>query len=533
MADGKVEIDVELNASQAESQAEAAGHRAGQKFGDALGDHGERHAGKLSEVMIGAARRIGEAFVDMSVKAVQGITEIAKAGVEFNAKMETYETAFTTLLGDAEKAEKVMAQIREDAASTPFDVDSLTSANQALIAAGVDAGTARKDVLNLANAIAAVGGGSNELSRMSANMQQIKNTGKATAMDIKQFANAGINIYGLLADSMGITTEAAAELKEVTYNDLTAAFEKAAAAGGQFEGALEKQSQTFNGRISTLKDNATQLAGVLTQDLFSTLSDNALPMVMDWVATLLEAAETGGIEGAISAAKKILSSLVQKLLDNLPKIIDTGLTLLENLLRGIIRALPKIVPVVLQIISNLIDGLIRHLPELLELGVELLVSIVTGLLEAIPWLISQIPTIITAIVDTFENHDWKATGKKILQGIWEGIKSLASWFTGGLRNLINGAIDTENENSAASGKTNTGGTTFTGGNTTLSTGTTGNIGARGSLLSAEKTTTAKVSSSFGGSRSTTINVPVNIDGREVARTTAYYTGEQLAWEEGF
>ena len=116
---------------------------------------GRRSGGALEEVMTGAARRIGEAFVNMAAKAGEAIVDIAKAGVEFNSKMEKYQTAFTTLIGNEEEAARVMAQIREDAARTPFDVDSLTQANQMLIAAGISADQARGDVLNLANAIAA------------------------------------------------------------------------------------------------------------------------------------------------------------------------------------------------------------------------------------------------------------------------------------------------------------------------------------------------------------------------------------------
>jgi hypothetical protein len=142
-------------------------------------------------------------------------------------------------------------------------------------------------------------------------------------MDIRQFANAGINIYGLLADSLGVSVEKAAEM-DVTYEQLTAAFAKAAEAGGAYEGALEAPSQTFNGRMSTLKDNALQLAGALTEDLFNQLSGNALPQVMEWLATLLEAAQTGGIEGAISAAKSILGNLITSLMEQLPQLIQTG-----------------------------------------------------------------------------------------------------------------------------------------------------------------------------------------------------------------
>ena len=173
--DGKVIYKVVIDDNGVENEAESAGRKAG----DGVERGASRGTGAFREMMIGAARAIGQAFVQMAADAVRGVESIAKAGVEFNAQMEQYQTAFTTLIGDADKAKSALEAIRKDAASTPFDVASLVQANQALLATGMDAGKARTDVMNLANAIAATGGGSAELSRMAANMQQIRNTGKA------------------------------------------------------------------------------------------------------------------------------------------------------------------------------------------------------------------------------------------------------------------------------------------------------------------------------------------------------------------
>ena len=333
--DGKIIYRVVLDDGKFVMEAENAGNRAGSMISSA----GDRHSGLFREAMVGAARRIGEAFVNLAAQGVQGIESIVKAGVAFNSQMETYETAFTTLLGSAEEAQAVMEQIRTDAAATPFDVSSLTQATQALVSTGLNADSARQDVLNLANAISATGGGSAELSRMAANMQQIRNTGKATAMDIRQFANAGINIYGLLADSMGVTAEEAAEL-DVTYEQLAEALAHAADAGGMYEGALERQSQTFNGRVSTLKDNLQQLAGLMTEGVFSSLSDTYLPMVSGWVSTLTDAVRSGGMDEILEAVEEISSELTTSLLDlgsKLPDLISVGKDIIGAVADGIAK----------------------------------------------------------------------------------------------------------------------------------------------------------------------------------------------------
>lgn len=553
-ADGKIIYKVEIDDTGVEDDAEGAGERAG----GAVEKGASKGGAALEQVLIGAARRVGEAFVNMASQAISGIEQVGRAGIDFNAKMETYETAFSTLLGSGEEAQRVMAQIREDAASTPFDVDSLTSANQALIAAGVDADDARKDVLNLANAIAATGGGSAELSRMAANLQGIRNTGKATSMDIRQFANAGINIYGLLADAMGVTTEEAAEM-EVSYEDLTRAFEMAAESGGVYENALEKQSQTFTGRISTLKDNATQLAGTLTEDLFSMLSSDALPMVMDWVATLLEAADTGGIQGAFAAAQDILSTLIDTFLDNLPAMMTTGVNLIVGLLDGLSNQIPSILSTVARVISALLQAIAINSPQLLAAGGRLLLSLGSGLVKTIPTLLEQLPLVINAILNAFKETDWGAIGMNIVNGIWDGIVSLWDSLMANVTGLMDGLIGSVMDLFGIASPSKVFRYIF---QQVVAGGEKGLEDEEGDLTQTvrrvygavpkaaidamdiagagipimgdrdqlERTMTYNMTAA-GRLLDTSITVPLYLDGREVARATAWSMGEQLAWEE--
>ena len=535
-----------------ESQVSDAGHRAGST---------------LEEVMTGAARRIGEAFINMAQQAVQGIEQIVKAGVEFNAKMETYQTAFTTLLGSAEEAEKVMAQIRQDAASTPFDVDSLTQANRALIAAGVSASDARKDVLNLANAIAATGGGSAELSRMSANMQQIRNVGKATAMDIRQFANAGINIYGLLADAMGVTAAEAAEM-DVSYEMLSYAFEKAAAAGGVYEDALLHQSQTFEGRMSTLKDNVLQLEGALTEDLFNQLSGEAMPMVMDWVATLLEAAQTGGIEGAFKAAQGIISNLVNTIVENLPTMISTGTEMLLSFAKGIQDRLPQIVSTGVQLLGKLVEGIannlpalihgagelirtfwkaiIDNLPQILEAGGKLLKALLQGILQYVAEVAVTAMELADELITTLKNTDWLSVGKNIIDGITDGFmkfwNNLADTVAQAMSNLLDSVksffgIASPSKVFEWIGRMNVEGMEegFEDQEASLIR-TVHNVfdTVPDTAMDAISSNDIERNISYrmtGTTPNTQITVPLFLDGREIARATAWSMGEQLAWEE--
>ena len=215
--------------------------------------------------------KITDTGKDLSVKLTAPIVALGTVGINYNAQMEQYRTMFTTLTGSAEEADRIISQLQEDAQKSPFDSASLIQANQYLISAGVSADDARTDILNLGNAIAATGGGSAELERMSQNLQQIKNVGKATSQDIKQFANAGINIYGLLAEATGKNIEEVKEM-DVTYEELTNAFALASQEGGKYYGAMESQSNTLNGSLSNTKESIQMLLG--------SIMESAMPIIV-------------------------------------------------------------------------------------------------------------------------------------------------------------------------------------------------------------------------------------------------------------
>ena len=232
-------------------------------FGDAASGSSKSLAGAIAQgtVMASIFSKLGSA----ALSAAEGFIS---SGIEYNTQIEKYTTGFTNMLGSAEAAQQVMSQIQEDAAKTPFDVESLTKANQYLISAGENASYARSTVMALGDAVSATGGGNDELNRMSQNLQQIANTGKATTADIKQFAYAGIDVYGILADYTGKSTTEVQNMT-ISYDLLTQALQAASEEGGRYYNSMDTQSQTMNGRVSTLKDNVSQLAGLLTGDLSS------------------------------------------------------------------------------------------------------------------------------------------------------------------------------------------------------------------------------------------------------------------------
>nr|WP_303649218.1 tape measure protein [Chryseobacterium edaphi] len=193
----------------------------------------------------------------------------------------------STFIGE-KGAKDAYANIRKDAEITPFDTASLLKVNRALISSGLNAKDAREDAMNLANAISATGGGNDELMRMAINMQQIKSLGKASAMDIKQFGYAGINIYKILEKATGKSADEVKKM-DVSYDLLAKSLAMARSQGGLYEGALEKMGKTMSGKWEQVKDrgeNALTDIGDAFAPIIVRILDVALKM-SGYIAPLL------------------------------------------------------------------------------------------------------------------------------------------------------------------------------------------------------------------------------------------------------
>ena len=412
----------------------------------------------LSKTLTGAftkSQLIATAITSLAGKFASFGEGAVKQGTDFNQAMEKYRVAYTNMLGSAEQAQAVLNQIKQDAAHTPLNVDSLVQADQLLISAGVDAGKARSTILALGDAVSATSGGNDALSRMAANLQQIKNVGKASAVDIKQFAMAGIDIYGILADYTGKST-AEVQNMTVTYDLLTAALQKASEEGGRYYNAMETQSQTMSGRIETLKDNWSQLLGTLTEGLTET-EGKLVTAASGWVQRLQEAFETSGANGLMQAGGHIVDDIATGISDGIPslatqaagavqnfalylqdntgQIVDTGGQLLTSLANGILSTAPVVVNAAVQTVSSLAVELWNNADKIFTAGADLLGKLVEGFLSLTGNVIEAIGNITAAIVTKIFTTDWVQIGKDIVSSIGQVILNGVSTMSGPLDRL--------------------------------------------------------------------------------------------------
>ena len=208
------------------------------------------------------------------------LTALGVAGVKYNAQMEDFEANLTTLLGSADKAKDMLADLKEMANTTPFETSDLLEATQMMLGFGLQADKTKGYLQTLGDISM---GNSERLMSLTRAFSQIGAAGKATMEDINQMIDAGFNPLQIMCEKTG---KSMADLRdevsegEISFEDIAGAMEDATKEGGRYHKAMEKASQTMNGKLSTATDALNTALGELTETL--------LPLVTEVVEKITE-----------------------------------------------------------------------------------------------------------------------------------------------------------------------------------------------------------------------------------------------------
>ena len=247
----------------------------------------EKATSVKSKAMIASATAVKIAFASVAA-AVTGLAVLTKKALEEAADMETTRTSFEVLIGDIEKAKSTLADLRQFAASTPLQFEDITKAAQNLMAFGSEAEDVRNQVSMLGDLAQ---GQADKLESIVRAYGKIQAKGKATMEELNMVTEAGVPILGALADMYDTTVEKVLEMVtagKIGFGDVDQVFKNMTSSGGQFYGMLAKQSKTFNGMVSTLKDNLSlimQRMGESILPLATNLLENALASLDNFITS--------------------------------------------------------------------------------------------------------------------------------------------------------------------------------------------------------------------------------------------------------
>lgn len=183
------------------------------------------------------------------------------------AQAEQTSVAFTNLVGSETEAAKVLADINDFAAKTPFSNLDLVDNARTMLSFGVASDKVNGYLRQLGDIAA---GDKNRLTSLSLVFGQVQSAGKLMGQDLLQFINQGFNPLKELQEMTGKTY---AELQDmmskgqVSADMVAAAIEHATSEGGKFYGMNEKLADTVSGKWSTLLGNIQQGAVSLFQKL--------------------------------------------------------------------------------------------------------------------------------------------------------------------------------------------------------------------------------------------------------------------------
>lgn len=215
----------------------------------------------------------GQLIADFAKKAASSLQSVVKSGLDYNRSMESYLTNFKVMLGDEQLAAEKLEEIRRMAASTPFSLSDLTEGTQTLLQFGV----AADDTTGVLKRLGDISlGNADKLQTLVRAYGKMSSAQKVTLENVNMMIDAGFNPLNQICDATGESMSALYKRisdGKVSFNELEAAVAAATSEGGQFYNGMLEASQTFNGRLSTLKDNVAALTGELTSGLFSVLGD--------------------------------------------------------------------------------------------------------------------------------------------------------------------------------------------------------------------------------------------------------------------
>lgn len=247
--------------------------------------------------------------------------EIYKAGISYDALSEQALVAWTTILGSHSEAVKMMEKITDYAAETPFSKMGVDTMAKQLANADFKGQALFDQLTKFGDMGSAFGIQEDSLKEMVRQYAQVQQAQVAYTEDLNILQDRGIPIFKALGEVMGVPVSQVKKLAsegKVTADVYNKAIDSIAS---HTKGAMEGQSQTFNGMMSTLEDNLSILWGYLAQDWFEGIK-GSLSSFLPKFEEFVKLVGTDGLSGAVSKTVPELSPLVD-MLSNLGNLLRT------------------------------------------------------------------------------------------------------------------------------------------------------------------------------------------------------------------
>lgn len=262
---------------------------------------------RVAEVATGVF--VGTLATQVVGRVTSALSTIPDIVINLNASLEQARISFTTMLGSAQQADTFLRQLADFAAETPFEFPELVDASKRLFAFGFTAQEVVPMLTAVGDAAAALGGSGALIQRITLALGQMQAKAKVSGEEIRQLAEAGIPAWKMLADAMGKPIPVVMKLSEqgkISSRVFIDAFQEFSKQN--YGDMMKKQSTTFVGAMSTIKDNLRMAIADGTKPLFDSISALVL-RVAEFTKTEQFKAWADTLKSVGRAATYTLSSL--------------------------------------------------------------------------------------------------------------------------------------------------------------------------------------------------------------------------------
>ena len=426
----------------------------------------EQAAGGVDTLFKGASSTVqqyaSQAYKTAGVSATQYMQQVTS----FSASL------ISSLGGDTAKAAELgntaMVDMSDNANKMGTSIDTIQQTYQSL---------ARGNYAMLDNLKLGYGGTKSEMERMISDANRVKEAnGEMGDLSVDKFSDV-VQAIHIMQGQLGITgttSKEAATTIEGSVGMMKAAWQNWLTELGKDNADIEGLTSQLVGSVGTVIENIGPRIGQIIEgitaalpQLFSSLGSTLpalvrqiLPPVLDalgqlgsmlltnaagWMSTGLpqllsqfQAWVTSSLPSLIASGMQSLTSFLQGIVDNLPQITSTAITVMLTLLNGLFDQLPTLIPIGVQAIVNLIQGIVSKLPDIIDSGLRMMAGLAQGIANSMPQVVAKAPQLIGQLVSGFISRlpQILQTGIQILGSLASGFVSSIPSFLGQIPGMI-------------------------------------------------------------------------------------------------
>ena len=359
-------------------------------------------------------------------KVVDGFKSLVGGAVDYQKSMEYYTTSFTVMTGSADKASETVKKLADIGAKTPFDMPQLADATSLLMNFGFNADDAVDSMMMLGDISQ---GSADKLESISRAYGKMSSAQKVSLEDINMMIDAGFNPLQEISEHTGESMQSLYDRishGKMSVDEITESMKRSTSEGGKYFHSMDKQSQIFDGRLSTLSDTINSKLGEALQPILKKASD-------EWIPNITNAIDNMDIDSVVSVIDDIISGVG----DLFGFIMDNGDTII-SLVAGIGTAMMT------WKVASMINGVVGAVKafQVANEGASVAQALLNGVMNANPIMlvVTLLAGLIATIVTLWNTNEgfrnavisvWNAfkdTVGNAIKSVGGFIGNLISWF---------------------------------------------------------------------------------------------------------